>query len=201
MYSLPGFLRTSEWHSTCCRNYAKIVTLFFVSAVEEYLAREDAAAFLGISTRTLDRYIQRRILKPHRKGKRMMFLRDDLETLGLAPDPKSQIVAETDMPVLPAQPPAEMAALISLAQEMHREIKVKDQEIAQLNFELGKYQEIAKNSVPLLEAAQRDRVSKDQLNHLQTELQKARFGKYIFLSLFGFTLGALGILLNFLFIR
>jgi DNA-binding transcriptional MerR regulator len=172
-----------------------------VFAVEEYLAREDAAAFLGISTRTLDRYIQRKILKPHRKGKRMMFLRSDLETLGLAPDPKSQIVAEAEMPTLPAQPSAEMSALISLAQEMHRELKSKDHEIAELNFELGKYQEIAKNSVPLLEAAKRDRVSKDRLEYLQSELYKARFGKYIFLALFGFTLGALGILLNFLFIR
>lgn len=132
----------------------------------------------------------------------MMFLRADLEGMRLVPEPKSHVVySELEPNLLPAEPPAELTALIGLVQGMHHELQAKDREIANLNFELGKYQEVAKNSVPLLEAAKKDQAKSEQLEQLKRELSSAHFGKYVFLSLFGLTLGALGVLINFLFIR
>jgi len=164
--------------------------------MDEYLTREDAANFLGISTRTLDRYVQRKIIKPRRRGRRMMFLRTDLDALANTHDPVSQVIRGDTSLSLEQAP--QFSTLVGLAQEMHREIQKKDQEIAHLHFELGKYQEIAKNSIPLLESSKRDYKNEDRVKNLTRELTNARLGKHIFLSLFGIALGAIGVLIHYL---
>ncbi len=167
--------------------------------MSDYLTREEAAQDLEISTRTLDRYVQRKIIKPHRRGKRTMFMRSDIQALANTPNPQTHVVDSSAS--LPVEQNPQLQALISLAQEMHGEIRKKDQEIAHLSFELGKYQEIAKNSVPLLESRKQEIAKDEQISHLQRDLIGARLGRYVFLSLFGLSLGAVGVLVHFLFLR
>jgi hypothetical protein len=154
---------------------------------------------LGVSTRTLDRYVRKRVLKAHRRGRRTMFVKDDIEAINEVPTANSHVVNEEQN--LPAEPQPDISALANLAQEMHREIQMKDHEISQLNFQLGKYQEIAKNSVPLLEAEKKDRNEQkkvDGLNHRINTLKRSRF---VFLVLFAISLAIIGILANSLFVQ
>ncbi len=162
------------------------------------MIREDAAQLLEISTRTLDRYVQRKIIKAHRRGKRTMFLRADVDALANTYSAQPHIVGNNLE--LPAEQNPQLAALISLAQEMHGEIGKKNQEISELNFQLGKYQEIAKNSIPLLESRQQQADTAEQIYVLKSNLQKARFGRHVFVALFGLSIGAVGVLIQFLFL-
>ncbi len=185
-------------------SYKKSVTIvgdFFPrdNTVQDYMIREEAARFLDISTRTLDRYVQRKIIKPHRRGKRTMFLRADLEALANTPGAQQPHVSTSSVDV-PAEQNPQLAALIALAQEMHTEIGKKDQEIKHLSFELGKYQEIAKNSVPLLESRKQELSQRDQISLLERSLLRARFGRQVFVALFGVALGTVGILVHYLFL-
>ena len=169
--------------------------------MSDFLSREETADRLEISTRTLDRYVRRKLLKPHRRGKRTMFLRADVEALASAPGPQTHVVGGGGAEHLPAEQHPQLEALISLAQEMHGEIRKKDQEIAHLSFELGKYQEIAKNSVPLLESRKQEVAKEEEIGELKRDLISARFGKQVFLSLFGLSCGALLVLVHYLFLQ
>jgi excisionase family DNA binding protein len=168
--------------------------------LETYVSREEAADFLGVSTRTLDRYVRKKILKPHRRGRRTLFLRLDVESLSDVPEPKSHVVAEQKENFLPEKPDPDIAALANLAQEMHRELQKKDQEISQLNFQLGKYQEIAKNSVPLLEARKQEQQQGAALDTMKKKLSSAQKGRMVFFGLFTICLGVIGILVHYLFL-
>ncbi|QQS59505.1 helix-turn-helix domain-containing protein [Candidatus Peregrinibacteria bacterium] len=160
--------------------------------MSNFVTREEAADMLGISTRTLDRYVQRKILRAHRRGRKALFLRPDVESIASPEPEKTHFVSEEK--TLPVTSENDMTPFANLIREMHHEIQKKDGEIAKLSFELGKWQEISKNSVPLLEAKKRDNDFSLQIDHLQESLQSARNGRLIFFVLFTLSVGILGIL-------
>lgn len=117
------------------------------------------------------------------------------------PEPKSHVVTpEEKENRLPEKQNPDITALANLAQEMHREIQKKDNEIAQLNFQLGKYQEITKNSVPLLEARKKDEEKAVTIAKIRKDLYSAQSGRLLFVALFAISLGIIGILVNYLFL-
>ncbi len=166
--------------------------------MESYITREEAADCLGVSTRTLDRYVRKKILKSHRRGRRTMFLRLDVESVIETPTPQSHVVSEVQE-TLPTKQDPDIAALVSLTTKMHHELQQKESEISRLHFQLGKYQEISKNSIPLLEAKNKERIDEKQITTLKREVRSVRSGRFFFFVLSALLLGAVGILSSLLF--
>lgn len=50
---------------------------------DEYLTPEEASAILGISRRTLERFVKDKKIARYRKGLRVLFKRSDVEALAL----------------------------------------------------------------------------------------------------------------------
>lgn len=166
--------------------------------MEELLTREETAQFLQISTRTLDRYVRKKILKPRKDGRRTVFRRVEVEALAETPGEQPHIVSESkSKETSPDTPDKNILALANLAQEMHRELKEKDEQIANLNYELGKYQEMSKNSIPLLAMEQKERNDQEKLTNVRSELHEAKTWRSVYLVLFGISLAVIGIILNY----
>lgn len=161
--------------------------------MSDFVTREEAADMLGISTRTLDRYVQRKILRTHRRGRKALFLRPDVESIASPEPEKTHFISEETLPQ-ESSLESDMAPFANLIREMHHEIQKKDGEIAKLSFELGKWQEISKNSIPLLESKKKDDHFSLQIDHLQESLRSARNGRLVFFALFTVSIGILGIL-------
>jgi uncharacterized membrane protein len=126
-----------------------------------------------------------------------MFLRSDVESLLETPSQKPHVIPG-DQRALPAKENENVSALVKLTHEMHHELKKKETEIVRLSFELGKFQEIASNSVPLLEAKTREHDDEEKMNTLKKQVHSARFGRLLFFILFSIASGVIGILLHFL---
>lgn len=163
------------------------------------MTREEAAEILGISTRTLDRYVRKKMLKPHRRGRRTMFVRIDVESLMEAPATRSHVVSHSQPnETLPDTPSPDMTAFAGLIREMNEQIQKKDAHIAHLNFEMGKLQESVHNSVPLLEMRNEKESHQQHVIELQEEVGKAKTGRLLFFILFAVSAGVIGILGNLL---
>ena len=160
--------------------------------MDGFLTREQAAKKLNISTRTLDRYVQRKIIRGHKKGKRTVFRENDVNAVLQTPNQKAEVITEEKSI---AKPNEEILALTGFLQQMHGELQQKDAHIAHLNFELGKHQEIAKNSLPLLEGEKKDQ----NITVLKQSLQSARMMRSFFLGLFALSVGGIIILVGMLF--
>jgi excisionase family DNA binding protein len=166
------------------------------------ISRSEAASLLGISTRTLDRYVKKKMLKSHRRGRHTMFVREDVEALLEEPAAtQSHVVSPSAEKTesLPQSLAPEMTAFAGLIKEMNEQIQTKDMHIAKLNYELGKLQEIAKNSVPLLEMRNEKKEHDSDIRKMEKEIGRAKTGRFLFFILFILSLGAVGILANMIF--
>lgn len=167
--------------------------------MQEFLTREETADILNISTRTLDRYVRKKILKPHRDGRRTVFKKTDVESVVETPSEKPQIVSESKENIsLPEKQDANIAALATLAKEMHDEMKRKDEQIANLNFELGKMQESSKTTIPLLAMKEKESENERREYKIREQLQTTRIIKNVYLILFGLSIAIIGIMTNYL---
>lgn len=177
------------------------VFLCRILSSQNLISRTESASLLGISTRTLDRYVKKKMIKSHRRGRNTMFVRDDVEALLKEPVPsQSHVVTNTSSNSnLPETPAVEMTAFAGLIKEMNEQIQKKDAHIAHLNYELGKFEEVAKNSVPLLEIRNEKKEHESDVKKLETEVGRAKTGRFLFFILFVLSLGAVGILANMLF--
>lgn len=167
---------------------------------QNLIGRSEAASLLSISTRTLDRYVKKKMLKSHRRGRHTMFVRSDVEALLEEPTAtQSHVVSQKIKATPPDVISPEITAFAGLIKEMNEQIQTKDMHIAKLNYELGKLQEITKNSVPLLEIRNEKQEHQNDLQRLEKEIGRAKTGRFLFFILFVLSLGAVGILVNMLF--
>ncbi len=150
--------------------FYKIPTLFFLSMAFT-LDRVDAAKRLGVSTRTIDRYIQAGRIRTRRIGKKMFLEEDDVEEVRLS-DPSrreedyivimDEKADDTEIPLegeiidgsnrqVVSHQNQMFPEFLRLYDEVVANIAKKDEIIQDLSYRLGKSETELKNSIPLVE--------------------------------------------------
>ena len=155
--------------------------------------RAEAADILGMSTRSIDRYVKAGKLRSKKEGKIIYIHSQDIQNLsGTSPEGKAQVImpeekiksysqgnpssefhTETPKTVAP-QTAQTQATLEKIYLDLRQEIKQKDQALQDLAIRLGQAQEIAKNSVSLIEFKKSQFLLEESKGHLTHELEHLR---------------------------
>lgn len=153
--------------------------------------RNEAAKFLEVSTRTLDRYVQKKKLNPLRKKGKLFFRKEDLEQ-----EKMSQQVHNPH--VLSASTSDDTEAETKykiLWEESKEQLQQKERLLLELNHRLGFLEAELRHSVPLLESQNNEQqleetllLQKEKILVLKRNAAKQRIGKFLFLALFLITL-------------
>jgi len=169
---------------------------------ETNYSRSQAADLLGISTRTLDRYLKAKKIKSKEIKGHVRIYQTELEKL--AEEIGKKIITEENI-ITPVQKQAKSKEIIShsihghdliyknLYEETKAELKDAYGQLQMVNYQLGQFEEKLKNSVPLLaqkneekelETAKQDLEKKSQ--EIEQKLKIERLNKWIFaILLFG----------------
>lgn len=120
------------------------------------IGRADAAKLLGVSTRSIDRYIRKGKIRARKVGKLMMLHKEDVNIIvngGVQQD--YEIV--TDTPKKSSAQPEEVSTSLSTAGAsevldiLNNKMKEKDEIIQELSYKVGKLESELQNSIPKLE--------------------------------------------------
>ena len=149
--------------------------------------RQEAADILGMSTRSIDRYVKAGKLRSKKEGKIIYIHSQDIENLsGESKEKKPEVIftkekvqnyqqASTTQSISqPIQDTQSRATLEKIYLDLRQEIKQKDQAIQDLALRLGQAQEIAKNSVSLIEFKKSQFLLEESKGHLSHELISLR---------------------------
>ncbi len=161
--------------------------------------RQEAAEKLQVSTRSIDRYIKAGKLRSRKEGKIIYIHTQDIENLSrdtILRQPEVIIQERTNnyssqsynqqrentssnerdplKDVQIAQDPSSAMALQKIYTDLRSEIKQKDQAIGDLSIKLGQAQEIAKNSVSLVEFKKSQFLLEESKGHLSQEISSLR---------------------------
>ncbi len=115
------------------------------------LTREDASKMLGVSTRTIDRYIHSGKIRTKREGKLIMLHKEDITQMkdgGVQTDYEVIAPKPTLVPSVGYDPREAQNEILRTLETIIRE---KDMLIQELTFKLGKLEADIGNSVPKLE--------------------------------------------------
>jgi len=154
------------------------------------ITRQDAADILWVSTRSVDRYVKSWKLRSQKDGKIIYIHSEDIEKLsGKSSEKKQEIItpknhsyterksreffenqSETRVQKATETP----AALEKIYHDLRSEIKIKDQAIQDLSLKLGQAQEIAKNSVSIVEFKKSQFLLEESKWHLSGELSELK---------------------------
>lgn len=150
------------------------------------ITRQEAADTLEISTRSVDRYIKAWKLRSKKEGKIIYINRDDIAKISgkssgsrqevIIPknssytERKNQVSSEKTVDVRKQEDSASSSTLEKIYHDLRNEIKVKDHAIQDLSLKLGQAQEIAKNSVSLVEFKKSQFLLEESKGHLSGEL-------------------------------
>jgi hypothetical protein len=156
------------------------------------LNRTDAAEFLEISTRTLDRYVQNGKLSPLRKKGQLYFREEDLVQIkgggGHTPhimtsSPAGSAEARTTVPAV-GNFPAETEKYKVLWEAARAEVHEKNELLMGLHQRLGFLESELKNSVPLLTSQTHVQDMEKTISNLRRKVHEAKVGKMLFIALF-----------------
>jgi predicted site-specific integrase-resolvase len=153
--------------------------------------RQAAADILGISTRSIDRYVKAGKLRCKKEGKIIYIHSQDIQNLsGIPADKKTEVIFPKEQVSSYTQkvtPSVEMkthqwesqenqsrATLEKIYLDLRQEIKQKDQALQELSLRLGQAQEIAKNSVSLIEFKKSQFLLEESKSHITQELEILR---------------------------
>ena len=156
------------------------------------ITRQAAADKLGISTRSIDRYVKAGKLRCKKEGKIIYIHTQDIENLsGSGSEKKPEViftkekvssyssqksaVTEPATSVTPISTDTQnRATLEKIYLDLRQEIKQKDQALQDLSLRLGQAQEIAKNSVSLIEFKKSQFLLEESKGHIIQELAVLR---------------------------
>lgn len=150
------------------------------------ITRQDAAEILWVSTRSIDRYIKAWKLRSKKEGKIIYIHSKDIENISgessssnpevIIPKEKSQSYSESkntyehvktsSQEIIDAQ---SRATLEKIYLDLRWEIQTKDKAIQDLSIRLGQAQEIAKNSVSLIEFKKSQFLLEESKSHIANE--------------------------------
>lgn len=123
------------------------------------LTRPEAAKYLGVSTRTIDRYIAQNKISVVREDGHVLLREDELYHILQEKNPvatqvvhqKSHLSPSTELQIHPEQK-KELEKYKVLYDEAREGIEQRDEMIRQMHYRLGVLETEAKGQVPLLEA-------------------------------------------------
>lgn len=150
------------------------------------ITRQDAAQALWVSTRSVDRYIKSWKLRSKKEGKIIYIHSKDIENISwISTDKKAEVIMPqekthsyseskshfqqartTSSEVMDAQ---SRATLEKIYLDLRWEIQTKDKAIQDLSIRLGQAQEIAKNSVSLVEFKKSQFLLEESKGHIAHE--------------------------------
>jgi excisionase family DNA binding protein len=174
--------------------------------------REDAAKTLGVSTRTLDRYIKNNKLRfQASSGRNILIHEKDLEKLSKKPlqiqkkpkpmkknPPATTAIASQAETIEIKTENTEEKIFRDLYEEVNKELRQKQEKLEAASFRVGQLEAQVKNSVPLLEHKQKESELNQQNSVLKEKLITSILKSWIFLSiaiLAAIVAGTLGFLL------
>jgi len=148
------------------------------------LTRQQTAEILGISTRSVDRYVKSGKLRSKKEWKIIYIHESDVSNIsGSSPASNPQVIVQekktsytqekrngaeaSSTAVMDAQ---SRATLEKIYLDLRGEIQTKDKAIQDLSIKLGQAQEIAKNSVSLIEFKKSQFLLEESKWHLAGEL-------------------------------
>ncbi len=182
------------------------------------LTRQDAAEKLWVSTRSIDRYIKSGKLRSKKQWKIIYIHAQDIRNLSWAwedkkpeviiPKEKTQTYTQSKSHSNEVMDTQSRATLEKIYLDMKSDITKKDQVIQDLSIKLGQAQEIAKNSVSLVEFKKSQFLLEESKWHISNEnsqlkdttlelSQKLKYEKttnYLLISFCVILLVALGVL-------
>lgn len=163
---------------------------------ETSYSREEASNILGISTRTLDRYIKSKKIKGSQIAGRVRVYQTELEKfaeiLGKKIITQENIIEPDQKKKTPVKLGGSESKEIALPQghieglyrdlyeETKSELRTVYQELTMANYKLGQLEEKLSTSVPLLEDAKRKEEMEKKTENIQKELKMEKFNKWIF---------------------
>lgn len=150
------------------------------------ITRQQAAEKLWVSTRSIDRYVKSGKLRSKKEGKIIYIHSSDIANLSsegndtkpevIIPKETKQTYSEAPSYTQAAKQqsnevmdPQARATLEKIYLDMKSDIKVKDQAIQDLSIKLGQAQEVAKNSVSLVEFKKSQFLLEESKGHLAGE--------------------------------
>lgn len=160
------------------------------------ITRDEAAEKLGISTRTLDRYVKRGKIKNRVDGRNVFFdpkevsefakvLAEKLKKLEKQKikNPKVKSGEATAEPVNHVENHPEEKIYEKLYHEAAVELKTKQEKLEAASFRVGQLEAQLKNSVPLLEWKQKEEVLQQENHTLRGNLNTEKLKARVFIGL------------------
>ena len=139
------------------------------------LTRQEAADVLHISTRSIDRYIKSWRMRSKKEGKIVYIHQGDIDSLISWGALKQEIilddVREESKKMVHYENKVDISALEKIYDDLRTEIQKKDQVIQTLSIRVGQSEEMAKNSISLLDYKKSQFLLEESKNHLNKELE------------------------------
>jgi DNA-binding transcriptional MerR regulator len=159
--------------------------------------RDEVATKLGISTRTLDRYVKRGKIKNRVDGRNVFFDPKEVIEFGKVLAEKSKKLANqkpkaakinsessaTAEPVNHVENRPEEKIYEKLYHEAAVELKGKQEKLEAASFRVGQLEAQLKNSVPLLEWKQKEEVLQQENHTLRGNLNTEKLKARVFIGL------------------
>lgn len=127
-----------------------INTLYFLFMVFT-LTRDSASKMIGVSTRTIDRYIQSGKIRTKRDGKVIMLHREDVTNVLWWSAQKEYEVIDSKPTMMPSISYDPREAQNEILRVLEKIIKEKDLFIQELTYKLGKMESEMLNYIPKIE--------------------------------------------------
>ncbi len=122
---------------------------------EQYITRKEASVMLGVSTRTLDRYVRKNEIRTKKEGRLVLVLSDDVVRLKKGSFIDQEVFTHTpigDSVDITTNSTDQTFLIQKLFDEYRTQIEKKEEKIELLNYKLGQIEMKLKSSVvPLLE--------------------------------------------------
>jgi len=155
-------------------------------AEEKLLTRQDAAKLLRVSTRTIDRYIADQRLSVEKDQGRTMLRKSELIHLQDVKPLVGQVVRDISL----REDLEDVSKYKVLYEDAKEQIEKRDDLLRHMHYQLGKLEVEVKNTVPLLEAENKQKELESEVSFLTTEnislkekLSSAKAGRVVFFSI------------------
>ena len=144
--------------------------------------RQEAAEMLGISTRSVDRYIKSGKLRSKKDGKIVYVKWSDVEALMWGWQSQQEVIvpkekksfSETKSVAKKDEHKKSSAVLENIYQDLKKEIQYKDETIQDLSQKLWRAEEMVKNSVSLVEFKKSQFLLEESKGHMNKEVEEIK---------------------------
>lgn len=147
------------------------------------ITREEAASLLKISTRSIDRYIRSGKLRSQKEWKIVYIHEDDVNNFLWGNALKQEvIIPQPSWETAPQNHTISQQVWFSKTDEnfslifdkLRHEIKLKDDEIKTLSVQIGKMEEVVKNSISIIDFKKTQFLLEESKNSLHTDLESTK---------------------------